>query len=65
MSVRKPKYAGDRNPNKQKIYSTENITGMYINETKTKEETLADLIQGTEESDKDTTETHGKTTPAT
>ena len=38
---------------------------MYINDTKTKEETLVDLIQGTKESDNDTTETHGKTTPAT
>ena len=38
---------------------------MYINDTKTKEETLVDLIQGTKESHNDTIETHGKTTPAT
>ena len=35
---------------------------MNITETKTKEEIFAGLILGTEESNKDTTETEGKTT---
>ena len=38
---------------------------MKITETKTKEETFTDLILGMEESNKDTTETQGKTTPTT
>ena len=51
--------------NKKAIYSTEHITKMNITETKAKEETFTDLILGTEESNKDTTETQGKTTPST
>ena len=38
---------------------------MNITETKAKEETFTDLILGTEESNKDTTETQVKTTPST
>ena len=48
--------------NKKIIYSTEHITEINITETKTKEEIFAGLILGTEESNKDTTETEGKTT---
>ena len=36
---------------------------MRRTETKTKEETFTDLILGTEESNKDTIETQGKTIP--
>ena len=42
-----------------------NITEMNITETKTKEETFTDLIMGTAESNKYTTETEGKTISAT
>ena len=42
-----------------------NITEMIITETKTKEETFTDLIMGTAESNKYTTETEGKTISAT
>ena len=38
---------------------------MNITETKTKEETFTDLIMGTEESNKYTTDIQGKTTSAT
>ena len=38
---------------------------MNITETKTKEETFADLILETKESNEYTTETQGKTTPTT
>ena len=51
--------------NKKTIYSTEHITKMNITETKAKEETFTDLILGTEESNKDTTETQVKKTPST
>ena len=66
MPVSKPKHADDRDPiNKKIIYSTEHVTGMNITEIKTKEETFTDLILVTGENNKDTTETHGKTTPTT
>ena len=51
--------------NKKTIFSTEHIIGMNITETKTKEQTFTDLILGTEEINKDTTETQGKTTLTT
>ena len=38
---------------------------MNVTETKTKQETVTDLILGTEESHKATTEMQGKTTPTT
>ena len=38
---------------------------MYITETKSKEQAFTDLILGTEENNKDTTETQGKTTVTT
>ena len=38
---------------------------MNITKTNAKEETFTNLILGTEENNKDTTETHGKTTPTT
>ena len=66
MSVSKPKHAGVRDLiNKKIIYSTKHITEMNITETKTKEETFTDLIMGTTESNKYTTETEGKTISAT
>ena len=49
--------------NKKIIYSTKDITEMSITETITKEEIFStDLILGTEESNKDTTETQNKAT---
>ena len=50
--------------NKKTIFSTEHI-GMNITETKTKEQTFTDLILGTEEIKKDTTETQDKTSLTT
>ena len=50
---------------KKTIFSTEHIIGMNITKTQTKEQTFMDLILGTEESNKDTTETQGKTTLTT
>ena len=51
--------------NKKTIFITEDITGMNITETKTKEQTFTDRILGTEEINKDTAETQGKTTLTT
>ena len=66
MSVSKPKQVGNRDLiNKKILYSTEHITGMNITETNTKEGTFTDLLLGTGESIKDTTETQDKTAPAT
>ena len=42
--------------------STEHIVRMNITETKIKEETFTDLILGTEENNKDTTETYDRAT---
>ena len=48
---------------KKIIYSTEHNTELNLMKTKTKEATFSDLILGTEESNNDTTEAHGKKTP--
>ena len=50
--------------NKKAIFSTEHIMGMDITETKTKEQTFTDLILGTEETNKDATETQGNSNNA-
>ena len=60
MSVSKFKHAGDRYPNKQ-----ENSIHYRTYYKRTKERTLADLILGTEEINKDTTEIEGMTTLTT
>ena len=46
--------------NKKIIYSTKHITEMSITQAETIEETIADLILGMEESNKDTTESQAK-----
>ena len=67
MAVSKSKQAlSETLINKKIIYSTKDITEMSITETKTKEEIFStDLILGTEESNKDTTETQNKATGTT
>ena len=49
--------------NKKIVYSTEHFIEMAITETKTKEETITDLMLDIEESSKDKAETQDKTIP--
>ena len=65
MSVSKPKHADVRDPNKKIIQSTESITVMNITGTKVIEETFTNVLLDPDESNKDTSETQGKTTPTT